>query len=340
MSAETALSRGRPAATVAGECPIPCNLCGSTDIEEISARDRHGKYLRTTICRSCGLVWSNPRPTEEEIRRYYSRQYRLDYKGRSTPSLRHVARSGRGALSRYRDLKPFLRPDDAILDVGAGGGEFVYVLRQLGYEARGIEPDEQYARHARENLRAPVETGFVQDVSLPSGSFSVVTMYHSLEHVEDPSGILSKLRPWLRPGGLLIVEVPNVEAACQAPHHRFHFAHFFSFNRVTLEALGRKAGFEPVQTLTSDDGGNLTCTFRSIARGQDIVALPGNCARIVGTIRGHRMLSHLLSAAPYAGAFGRLRAYLADSAAARGCSDARHVLDTLLTRHRTRETHE
>jgi hypothetical protein len=167
-----------------------------------------------------------------------------------------------------------------------------------------------------------------------------VTMYHSLEHVEDPTGILSKVRPWLRPGGLLTVEVPNVEAACQAPHHRFHFAHFFSFNRLTLEALGRKTGFEPIQTLTSGDGGNLTCTFRSVAHGQEIAALPGNCARIVGIIRGHRMFSHVLSAAPYAGAFGRLRAYLADSAAARGRPDARHVLDALLTEHRTRETHE
>jgi 2-polyprenyl-3-methyl-5-hydroxy-6-metoxy-1,4-benzoquinol methylase len=286
------------------------------------------------------LVWSNPRPAEEEIRGYYSRQYRLDYKGRSTPSLRHVARSGRGALIRYRGLRPLLPPHDAILDVGAGGGELVYVLRQLGYDARGIEPDEQYARYARETLRVPVETGFVQDVSFPSGSLGAVTMYHSLEHVEDPSGVLSRLRRWLRPDGWLVVEVPNVEAICLAPHHRFHFAHFFSFNRLTLEALGRKTGFEPVRTAASEDGGNLTSVFRSAALEQEIPALAGNCARIAGVIRDHRPLSHYLSAAPYIGPFGRLRAYVADRAAARGRADARQVLDALVTGHRSCEAHE
>jgi len=60
------------------ECPIPCNLCGDVDVEEVGSRDRDGRPLRTTICRRCGLVWSNPRPGEEEVRRYYSREYRLE----------------------------------------------------------------------------------------------------------------------------------------------------------------------------------------------------------------------------------------------------------------------
>ena len=106
-------------------CPIPCNLCGARDIEELSLRDRRSGYLRTTIRRKCGLVWSNPRPPEETVKRYYSHEYRLDYKGRSTPSLRQTARSGLGVVNRYRALNAFLRPDDVIFDVGAGGGEFV-----------------------------------------------------------------------------------------------------------------------------------------------------------------------------------------------------------------------
>ena len=176
------------------------HLCGARDIEELSLRDRRGRYLRTTICRKCGLVWSNPRPPEETVKRYYSHEYRLDYKGRSTPSLRQTARSGLGAVNRYRALNAFLRPDDVICDVGAGGGEFVYMLRRLGFDTRGIEPDEQYAKNAREVLGVPVETGFVQTLSFPPNSFTVMTMYHTLEHVEDPSAILSKLRRWLTPG--------------------------------------------------------------------------------------------------------------------------------------------
>lgn len=312
------------------DCPIPCNLCGSVEIDEIGDRDRDGRSLRTTICRRCGLVWSNPRPSEEEVRRYYSREYRLDYKGQATPSLRHIARSGRGALNRYRSLSPFLKPGDRVLDAGAGGGEVVYVLRKLGFYAVGLEPDEQYARHAREALGVPVSTGFVQDVSFPAGSFDVITMYHALEHVEDPVGILGTLRSWMAEGGLLLVEVPNVEARCISPVHRFHFAHFYNFNRVTLEATGRKAGFEPVQTATSPDGGNLISIFKSAeAKSTPESGFEGNYARVAGVVRGHTAARYYLSAAPYSGPLGRLRAYLGDRVATRGYETARQVLDEL-----------
>jgi SAM-dependent methyltransferase len=313
-------------------CPIPCNLCGSADVEEIGDRDRDGRQLRTTICRRCGLVWSNPRPREDEVRRYYSREYRLDYKGRATPSLRHVARSGRGALNRYRALAPFLRRGDRVLDAGAGGGEVVYVLRSLGFDATGLEPDEQYAMHAREALGVPVTTGFIQDASFPHGSFDVITMYHALEHVEDPSAILSRLRTWMAEGALLLVEVPNVEARCMAPARRFHFAHFYNFNRATLEGLGRKAGFDPIQTTTSPDGGNLSTAFKRADRPASPVIDDGNCARVVEIVRSHSTLSYYCSPAPYVGPAGRLRAFLADRQATKGCETPRQVLDTLIKR--------
>jgi len=68
------------------------------------------------------------------------------------------------------------------------------------FDAVGLEPDERYARHAREVLGVPVETGFVQDHSFPPGRFDAITMYHALEHVEDPVGILAKLRAGCRTG--------------------------------------------------------------------------------------------------------------------------------------------
>jgi SAM-dependent methyltransferase len=315
------------------DCPIPCNLCGSVEIDELGDRDRDGRSLRTTICRRCGLVWSNPRPSKEEVRRYYSREYRLDYKGQATPSLRHIARSGRGALNRCRSLSPFLKPGDRVLDAGAGGGEVVYVLRKLGFDAEGLEPDEQYARHARETLDVPVSTGFVQDVSFPAGSFDAITMYHALEHVEDPVGILAVLRRWMADGGLLLVEVPNVEARCISPAHRFHVAHFYNFNRVTLEATGRKAGFEPVQTTTSPDGGNLISIFKAADVKSTLDGgFEGNYARVAGVVRGHTAAGYYLSAAPYSGPLGRVRAYLRDRAATRGYETARQVLDALIRR--------
>ncbi len=312
------------------DCPIPCNLCGGSDVEVIGDRDRDGNSLRTTICRACGLVWSNPRPSEDEVRRYYSREYRLDYKGQSTPSLRHIARSARGALNRYRALAPYINDGDRILDAGAGGGEVVYVLRKLGFAATGLEPDEHYARHARESLGVPVETAFVQDATYAGGSFDVVTMYHALEHVEDPSAILARLRGWMTLHGALLVEVPNVEAVCISPAHRFHFAHFYNFNRVTLEALGRKAGFEPIETTMSSNGGNLISIFRPAAGPQAPRFDPANYVRVAAVVKGHTPLKYYCSAAPYAGPLSRLRTYVLDRRATRGCETATQVLDKLI----------
>lgn len=301
-------------------------------MEVVGRRARDGRPLRTTVCRRCGLVWSNPRPSEDEIRRYYSSEYRLDYKGRSTPSLRHVARSGRGALNRYRALAPNLKRGDRILDAGSGGGEVVYVLRRLGFDASGIEPDAEYAQHARLTLGVPIETGFVQDLSYPSGSFDVVTMYHALEHVEDPVAILRRLRSWIVDGGVLVVEVPNLEARCIAPAHRFHFAHFYSFNRQTLEAAGKLAGFTPDRTVTSPDGGNLIATFKASGAAAEVAADPGNHARVAAALKAHTPLRYYGSIFPYIGPLQRLRTYILDRRAARGCESPLAVLDELVER--------
>jgi SAM-dependent methyltransferase len=233
-------------------------------------------------------------------------------------------------LNRYRALAPYLKRGARILDAGAGGGEVVYVLRKLGFDASGLEPDEQYARHAREALDVPVATGFVQDATFPSSSFDVVTMYHALEHVEDPAAILSRLRGWIADDGVLLIEVPNVEAVCIAPSHRFHFAHFYNFSRAVLEGLVQKAGFEPVQTTTSADGGNLIGVFRAAAPQRAPVDA-ANYARVAGTVKGHTALRYYVSPSPYAGPVNRLRTYLADTRAAQGCETATQVLDKLIT---------
>ena len=309
---------------------MPCNLCGDSRVEVVGTHDRDGRPLRSTICTTCGLVWTNPRPAEDEVRRYYAQEYRLDYKGRATPSLRHVARSARGALNRVRSLRPYLREGNRILDVGAGGGEVVYVLRRFGFDAHGVEPDQSYARHAREVLEVPVHDGFLQDVSFPPASFDVVTMYHSLEHVEDPHAILSRIRTWTADNGVLLVEVPNVEAHCMSPGHRFHFAHFYSFSGPALEAMGRTAGFEPVNTTTSSDGGNLVTVFRAAERAQPAAVEPGNYTRVARSIRGHSRLGYYCSPFPYRKPFSRLRAYLADRRAAARGTTPREVIDRVI----------
>lgn len=316
---------------------MSCNLCGARDADDLAQKDRRGAPLRTVICRRCGLVWSDPRPSGDQIARYYAGQYRQEYKGSATPRATQVLRSARVAVARARDLFRLLAPGGRVLDIGAGSGELVYVLRRLGCRAQGIEPDAQYAAFARERLGVPVDNRLIQQAAFAAGEFDAITLYHTLEHVEDPSGALSRAAAWLEPDGRLLVEVPNIEAVCQAPAHRFHFAHFYSYNAPVLEALGRKAGLDVTRTASSDDGGNVTVTFRkghSPRLDQDGLALPENYDRIVSVIRSHTTLGHYLSATPYVRAVRRGLRHLEERRTVRRIRDPRAIVEEVLAASR------
>ena len=162
------------------------------------------------MCDSCGLVWTNPRPSDEEIDRYYARHYRLDYARQLAPSPRKLLRGFFGAEERRQALAHLLSTGTRVLDVGCGAGEFVFLLRQHGLEATGIEPGEEFAEVSRIALRVPIQTATVDAATVAPRSQDVVTMFHMLEHVADPRHVLAAVRSWLREAGTLVVEVPNV----------------------------------------------------------------------------------------------------------------------------------
>lgn len=309
---------------------IPCNLCGSTDHTEVRSRDRDGKPLRSVMCQSCGLVWVDPRPTPEEEREFYRLNYRRDYKHVERPKIKHVYRSGRAALDRWQRLRPWVREGGELLDIGAGGGEFLYVARAAGMKVRGIEPNEGYAAHAREQLDLPVQTGFYQDANVEPRNLDVVTAFHVVEHLEDPFGMMRRCLEWLRADGVLLIEVPNVEARCQHPNRQFHRGHLYHFNRQNLTAMMRRAGFEIVDTFVSADGGNIAATGRKALPALLEPLLPdGNAGRVADILKRHTTASYLLSPSPYLRPMRKLSKGIGEARATRGGADAAAILKRL-----------
>jgi 2-polyprenyl-3-methyl-5-hydroxy-6-metoxy-1,4-benzoquinol methylase len=238
----------------------PCNLCGSIAVQELSTKSRTGKYLRTVICEHCGLVYLDPLP--HDVRDFYENQYRLDYKGSYIPKKKHVYRAGLVAINRYKRIKAFLPQQGKILDIGSGGGEFVYLMKTLGYSAQGVEPNAGYANYSRDELGLEITVSFIQDIDFPDESFDVITIWHVLEHTEEPSSVLAKLFSILKPTGQLVVEVPNVEAVCQAPASLFHEAHIYNFSMKTLTELAKKSNFTILSNEYSSDKGNITVILK------------------------------------------------------------------------------
>lgn len=276
---------------------IPCNLCGGVDVSVLSRRSRSGKPLRTVGCRRCGLVWSDPRP--HDPRKFYEEQYRLAYKRTLEPRPRHVLRAGKVALSRHAIISPYLQQARMrILEVGSGGGEFAYLLKSLGHEVHGVEPNRGYAAYAASEYGLHVFCGFIANVQLPDEHYDLITTWHVLEHTEDPTAVLGQLKRALRRDGVLVVEVPNVEATCQSPDSTFHEAHLFNFNAATLGLLGAKVGLYPCLSQLTPDGGNVTAVFRGMPVEQN-ASLPGNHDQIAAIVRWHAQRSRWLSSHPY-----------------------------------------
>jgi 2-polyprenyl-3-methyl-5-hydroxy-6-metoxy-1,4-benzoquinol methylase len=309
---------------------IPCNLCGGTEVAILSNRSRSGTPLQTVICRACGLVWSDPRP--HEARQFYEEEYRLSYKDTYSPKPKHVLRAGKVALSRFEKIEPLLTDRKVVLDVGTGGGEFAYLLQSLGHRVSGIEPNKGYADYSIREYGLTVHVGFVQDAAFPPESFDVVTIWHVLEHTEDPGSVLALLRSWLKNDGLLVVEVPNVEATCQAPKSTFHEAHLYNFNVVSLRRLAKKQGMHEARHLISRDGGNITMFLTRARHSLEDpyqVAIPENYEWVSRIVRGHSNLRRHLTPLPYVRPWQRLYRSLMERRETAGAIHGKALLDRL-----------
>ncbi len=307
----------------------PCNLCGSNHVAVLSMRSRSGAELRTVICQHCGLVWSDPFP--HDPRHFYEEDYRLAYKNTYAPKAKHILRAGRVALDRHKKIKHLLEKPQTMLDVGTGGGEFAYLIKSLGHDLQGIEPNKGYGEYSAAAYGLNLQIGFIQDADLAENSFDLITIWHVLEHTEDPFFVLNKLRSLLKADGILVVEVPNIEATCQSPISTFHEAHLYNFNLATLKKMGEKAGLLLDNQLFSEDGGNMTLFFKKSPQADQASdwAIADNAAHITSIVQGHTNLKHYLGAAPYLRFIKRMSRSLFEKQAIKGFADNKSLLDHL-----------
>lgn len=322
-------------------CSIPCNLCGSTEVSVLANRSRSGEPLRTVICAKCGLVWSDPLP--HNPRDFYEDNYRVSYKGTYSPKPKHILRAGNVALSRYRKIERLLSKPLAILDVGSGGGEFFYLLQTLGHDVKGIEPNKGYAEYSIREYGLNVQVGFVQDVTLQEESFDLITIWHVLEHTENPFEVLLKLHTLLKLQGILVIEVPNIEATCQSPKSTFHEAHIFNFNIATLQRLAERAGFTEMTHIVSANGGNITILVqKELKNGIDRSELNihGNSERIAEIVSGHTPLKHYMTAPPYTRLLRRIRQSFLEKRGITNFTGGKQLLDQLYSHSRNPRSNE
>lgn len=138
-----------------------------------------------------------------------------------------------------------------LLDVGCGDGAFVSYMTHLGWEAEGVDPDAAAIESGRAaGLNVTQGTLAAIDDAEHIGVYDAITMSHVIEHVHHPVEELERVHRLLRPGGLLWVATPNLEAL---GHRRFGRdwlgldppRHLVLFTQASLDRLIRQAGLEP-----------------------------------------------------------------------------------------------
>lgn len=179
------------------------------------------------------------------------------------------------------DALPSPRPGAGrALDIGCGRGVLLARLRAMGWDVWGIEPDAEAAAAAERAVGLPgrIARCPAEEATYPPAFFHLVTLTHSLEHLDEPLAVLTRVRRWLRPDGVLRVRVPDIGSAearlfghlwhgLDVPRHRHHFT------ASTLTLLLARAGF---------------VVHRRVPEAQAAL-LAGSLATLVQVVSGRRL---------------------------------------------------
>ena len=232
-----------------------CPICSCDEsVPWLEAPDRF--HLRNTIyrlvrCPSCSLVWLQDPPAPKEMPYHYGADYH-----------RCITTSGEADLVRRwrapRDRVLSMIKGGALLDIGCSSGAFLQTLKGEAWELYGIEISPDEAREAEAKTGARVFVGDILDARFSPGSFDLITCFHVLEHVHRVKEVVDRVWEWLKPGGILYVLVPNIEAleahifrsywyGLELPRHLYHFC------PSSLERLLASFGFDEILLRTSAD---------------------------------------------------------------------------------------
>ncbi|WP_075348779.1 class I SAM-dependent methyltransferase [Algoriphagus marinus] len=185
-------------------------------------------------CTSCDILFTNPRPTQEEISKYYD--FPEYYSHNDSPKgitqyiynkIRSIAIKGK--ISLLTELKP---KKGSLLDFGCGTAEFIYQAEQKGWKVTGIEPNTKAKEQALTKLENQIHSNL--DGLNKNDRFDLITMFHVLEHVHELRKTVKKIIKHLKSNGYIIIAVPNPAsfdaevyrekwAGWDVPRHLYHF---------------------------------------------------------------------------------------------------------------------
>lgn len=229
------------------KCPSCTNTSLSNQFECIDHTYSKDRFT-ITKCTHCGLLFTNPRPTESTIGTYYDNPEYVSHTDTQDGFLFKIYRSvKRFSLKQKRVLLSKLTEGRTVLDYGAGSGDFSNELSSNGWNVHAYEPDEK-ARTLIIQKNTTIK--IVSELNeIENNTIDVITLWHVLEHVHQLNETLKHFQRILKPSGKLIIAVPN-HTSFDAEFYREEWAaydvprHLYHFNPETIIPLLSKLGFK------------------------------------------------------------------------------------------------
>ena len=184
-----------------------CRICKKTGSTVVIERipTGFGASFAITRCKSCTFLSTYPLPSDEMLNRMYGEYYWNTEKRERVHSLdgRFFELRMKGLL---RILERSVPKGGRILDWGAGDGAWTAMLNKAGFQATGVD------KYSSETESETMIRGDIKTADLPDAYFDALTSFHVLEHLPDPVESLDAAIKKLKPGGIMILEVPNAES--------------------------------------------------------------------------------------------------------------------------------
>jgi 2-polyprenyl-3-methyl-5-hydroxy-6-metoxy-1,4-benzoquinol methylase len=197
-----------------------CNMCGfPVSSHKILGRRLNGSQgssphkktgLTTTIlqCRNCSLIFSNPLPIPLNLQDHYGippeEYWKNSYFTVDPDYFLPIIDQVKELMTLERGMKT--------LDIGAGLGKAMKSMESEGFDAYGIEPSVPFYERAIEKMQISknrLQLAAIEDAEFPDNFFDFITFGAVLEHLYDPNDSIRKALKWLKPGGVIHIEVPS-----------------------------------------------------------------------------------------------------------------------------------
>ena len=198
-----------------------CNMCGAdahdhkilgqrlNQSQGLQPKRKMGISVSVMQCASCGLIYNNPQPVPYDIQDHYG----IPPEEYWTPAYFKIDPCYFGdVITKAKKLLPF-RPGMTALDIGAGIGKAMIAMENAGFNAYGLEPSTPFYERAIKVMGIDphkLNRGMLEEVNYDADSFDFITFSGVLEHLYDADKAICRAMNWLKPFGLIHIEVPSV----------------------------------------------------------------------------------------------------------------------------------